>query len=587
MKQLIILFSVVLLLASCSNDSPNPSAAQSGGLSTEEQTAPNSAQQKTASEPFIDQNDQQNVHRSPQQEVVIIENNCLIPELPEPTDVDYNRTISIADEYARGDHSEYAAGAYMEKSAPMGKMGKSAASSSPSGAGKLTAGELNDFHKWKLWEDLSKNELKSYQDIWQINMQQRYCVMVRNKKGFPMIDAACSLFDKNGNMIWKSRTDNTGKAELWGTMVQGAQMSESVRIKIETETSSEWIDKPKVFQRGINHLKINEACDAKNAVDIVFAVDATGSMGDEIKYLQDELLDVLQKIQKSYNVSLHTGSVFYRDHGDEYVTRISGLTSNMNTTTAFIANQSAGGGGDGPEAVDDALIAGIDQMNWRKSARTRIMFLILDAPPHSSPEQRERLHKAMRAAASKGIRIVPLVASGGGYEMDKSMEYLMRSLALATNGTYVFLTNHIGIGNHHTAPSTDKYKVETLNSILLRVVDQYIEAPGCDQDDWQHVTAMVDEEELIIETKPTGQQEATTITLECYPNPADNQLWIRSSHDISDVYVSDNSGKLMEKIALSTGKTNLNTSHFPSGMYYLKVFVNGQWLSKKFIVLHI
>jgi hypothetical protein len=453
--------------------------------------------------------------------------------------------------------------------------------------GRLTAGEINDFQKWKMWEDLSETELKRYQDQWQIKMHDRYCMVVRNQQGFPVIDATCTLVNEAGQTLWTAHTDNTGKAELWRSFAHSDASQSAVKLKVASGKHIEWIEKPKPFSRGVNHLKLRQPCDVKKQVDIVFTVDATGSMGDEINYLKDELTDVLQQIQDKHDVSLHTGSVFYRDHGDEYVTRVSGLTANMETTMQFIRQQSANGGGDGPEAVDDALIASIDQMNWRKSARARIMFLILDAPPHSSNAHQTRLKKAMASAAEKGVRIVPLVASGGGYEFDKSMEYLMRSLALATNGTYVFLTNHSGIGNHHTAPSTDKYKVETLNSILLRIVGQYIEAPGCHESDWQEVTEATEETQLIVPTSPTTTETPIEIRLSCYPNPADNSLWITSSVDMEELFIADNSGKLLQKLKLNAGTTEINTSLYPSGIYFIRVLVDREWRSMKFVVLHI
>jgi Secretion system C-terminal sorting domain len=452
--------------------------------------------------------------------------------------------------------------------------------------GKLTAGEINDFHKWKMWGDLSQDALKKYQELWQIQMHDRYCVMVRNQEGGPIIDAEVSLMNASEIVLWRARTDNTGKAELWTSMETANATANDLKIKIVAAQQTAWIKSATPFKKGINHCKIRQACDTKNQVDLVFAVDATGSMGDEIRYLQDELLDVLQKVKQQHQVSLRTGSVFYRDHGDEYVTRISGLTSDLNTTTTFIGSQSANGGGDGPEAVDDALIASIEQMSWRKTALTRILFLILDAPPHHSPEHQARLKRAMQLAATKGIRIVPLVASGGGYEMDKSMEYLMRTMALATNGTYVFLTNHSGIGNHHTAPSTDAYKVETLNQILLRVVASYVHAPGCDEAEWQEEMVQMDEEALIIPMESTPE-EKIEIRLDCYPNPADNVLWITSTHEMDEVYISDNSGKLLHKLNVQTGQTRLDTSTYPSGIYYIKVLAGNKWLSKKFIVMHI
>lgn len=472
-----------------------------------------------------------------------------------------------------------------DESPTMGRADKSSGLTSM--AGRLTAGELNDFQKWKMWEDLSANELNHYQQTWNIGMHQRYCVMIRNRRGFPIIDAKCTLVDASGANLWTGRSDNTGKAELWASIDAGQKNTPVTKIKIESGNKTEWINSPKPFHKGINFIKINEECDMKEQVDILFTVDATGSMGDEIRYLQDELLDVLMKIQANQTISLHTGSVFYRDHGDEYITRSSPLTANMKTTTQFISEQSANGGGDGPEAVDDALIASIDQMNWRPSTRTRILFLILDAPPHSTAAHQERLRKAMGSAASRGIRVVPLVASGGGYEMDKSMEYLMRSLALATNGTYVFLTNHSGIGNPHTAPSTDSYKVESLNQILVRIVNQYTEAPGCREKDWDNLTETIDPTELVIEPQNPTTTEAQTVTLECYPNPADNELWLKASDAMSEVYIADNSGKLLQHLSLQMGNNRLDTSSYPSGVYFIKVLVGKTWLSKKFIVLHI
>src|SRR5690606_18417442 len=118
------------------------------------------------------------------------------------------------------------------------------------------------------------------------------------------------------------------------------------------------------------------------------------------------------------------------------------------------------GGGDYPEAMDIALDTAINALSWSENARSRILFLVLDAPPHQGQEVNDRLQRLIHQAAEKGVRIVPIGASG----IDKSTEYLMRALALGTNGTYAFLTDHSGIGNPHIKPTTDSYDVETLNA---------------------------------------------------------------------------------------------------------------------------
>jgi hypothetical protein len=74
-------------------------------------------------------------------------------------------------------------------------------------------------------------------------------------------------------------------------------------------------------------------------------------------------------------------------------------------------------------------------------------------------------------AAAKGIRIVPIVASG----IDKSTEFLMRLTAIATNGTYVFITDDSGIGDDHLEASVGEFEVEFLNNLLVRVVGEMVE----------------------------------------------------------------------------------------------------------------
>ena len=69
----------------------------------------------------------------------------------------------------------------------------------------------------------------------------------------------------------------------------------------------------------------------------------------------------------------------------------------------------------------------------------------------------------------KGIKIIPIVASGA----NKNVEFLMRYFSVATNGTYVFLTDDSGIGNPHIKPTTDDFKVEKLNDLIVRLIEKY------------------------------------------------------------------------------------------------------------------
>lgn len=51
----------------------------------------------------------------------------------------------------------------------------------------------------------------------------------------------------------------------------------------------------------------------------------------------------------------------------------------------------------------------------------------------------------------------------------------MRFMAISTNSTYVFITNHSGIGNDHLKPSIGQYEVEKLNDLIVRLIKKYSE----------------------------------------------------------------------------------------------------------------
>ncbi|MCB0546688.1 MAG: hypothetical protein KDD19_03820, partial [Phaeodactylibacter sp.] len=137
----------------------------------------------------------------------------------------------------------------------------------------------------------------------------------------------------------------------------------------------------------------------------------------------------------------------------------------------FINSQRADGGGDYPEALHSALQKAIEEQDWQGQARARLLFLILDAPPHHEVDVIDAVKEQLQLAAEKGIRIIPVSASG----IDRETEFLMRILAIASNGTYTFITDHSGIGNEHLEPTVGEYEVEFLNDLIVRLVNEYVE----------------------------------------------------------------------------------------------------------------
>ena len=335
--------------------------------------------------------------------------------------------------------------------------------------GLVTAGEWNDLDNWDFYQKtLMKEPFKGFPDDWQMYTNHRIAVAL-TAKNKPAANATVTLF-RNDTPIWTAKTDNLGRAELWvGAFQKEKELNPTLlRLKV----NEQWVSTATISETQVNRIALDETLPSPtNQVQIAFMVDATGSMGDELEFLKMDLKKVINEVQKTNTqLKISTGTVFYRDEGDEYVVKHSPFTEDINQTTEFISQQRADGGGDFPEAVDKALVQ-LNQLQWQPEARTRIAFLVLDAPPHNKPAVISSIQYSVKTAAASGIKLIPVVASG----IDKTTEFLMRFIAMYTNGTYVFITDHSGIGNKHLEPSVGEYQVEKLSDLMVRLIKKYSE----------------------------------------------------------------------------------------------------------------
>lgn len=335
--------------------------------------------------------------------------------------------------------------------------------------GLVTAGEWNDLDNWAFYQKtLMKEPFKGFPDDWQMYTNHRIAVAI-TAKNKPAANATVTLF-RNDTPIWTAKTDNLGRAELWvGAFQKEKELNPTLlRLKV----NEQWVSTAAISETQVNRIALDETLPSPtNLVQIAFMVDATGSMGDELEFLKMDLKKVINEVQKTNTqLKISTATVFYRDEGDEYVVKHSPFTEDINQTTEFISQQRADGGGDFPEAVDKALVQ-LNQLQWQPEARTRIAFLVLDAPPHNKPAVISSIQYSVKTAAASGIKLIPIVASG----IDKTTEFLMRFIAMYTNGTYVFITDHSGIGNKHLEPSVGEYQVEKLSDLMVRLIKKYSE----------------------------------------------------------------------------------------------------------------
>jgi hypothetical protein len=339
-------------------------------------------------------------------------------------------------------------------------------------SGLLTAGEWSDLKNWDWWMNLMNNkEWANYQDHWGFTTYQRVNVVVQSE-GEPVADAKVSLSGQGQNEEWTARTNNRGEAYLF-TNIFGKQEDSPYSIEINTAKETKIIRNIEMNQDEPIVVELGSDQNSSNILDLMFVVDTTGSMGDELEYLAEELKDVIQRVKRSNdnNLNIRLSTNFYRDQGDDYVTRSFDFTSDVDRAIKQINDQSAAGGGDYEEAVEEALEDAIQDHQWSLQAKARLLFLVLDAPPHHTEHIIDKLQDVTAAAAEQGIRIIPVASSG----VDKDTEFLMRFMSITTGGTYVFLTNDSGIGNAHIEPTIGQYEVEMLNDLLVRVVNEYVE----------------------------------------------------------------------------------------------------------------
>lgn len=351
-------------------------------------------------------------------------------------------------------------------------LGNGQGSSQNTSPGQITAGEWNDLDSWSFWLGLiDKDDYAQSNSIWSFYTKNRLAFEVVDSNLNSVNGALVALY-KDDVFIAESKTDNFGKTNLFINLHEESDAISdfsSYTVKLNSNTITQSIVP---YSEGINQIMTQPANNLDDKIEISFIVDATGSMSDELEFLKSDLQDVISTVQNdNQTVSIFTSAVFYRDYDDDYLVKHSDFTSNINTTIDFIEQQYAEGGGDFPEAVDVALSKSINDLQWSSNAKTKIAFLLLDAPPHNENQIINDIHQTVEHAAKNGIRIIPIAASG----IDKPTEFLMRYLAIITNGTYVFITDDSGIGNDHLEPTVGEFQVEFLNELLVRLINKYSE----------------------------------------------------------------------------------------------------------------
>ncbi len=334
----------------------------------------------------------------------------------------------------------------------------------PIASGQLTAGDWDDnlnFGHYAAFIDGSGSVAGDYPLL----PIDRIPIEVVDGDGVPLRDTSVSVRDADGVELIALVTGSNGRTAFYPSHDGSLESYQVVAVHGTTNASLTLAGDAETWLITVD----GTTATAATAMDLALVIDTTGSMGDEIAYLQAEVRAVLQALDASHpDLDLRLGLVAYRDRGDAYETRSYEFTRELETFLADLAALEANGGGDYPESVAEGLEVAMG-LDWRTSDTVRVAFLVGDAPPQV--DRQVTTADAAQTARARGIHLYPIASSG----VDTFTELVFRQVAQFSHGRYLFLTDDSGIGLEHAEPHIPCYLVQLLEDLMVRVLENELQ----------------------------------------------------------------------------------------------------------------
>ncbi|MGJ3239591.1 MAG: vWA domain-containing protein [Anaerolineae bacterium] len=346
----------------------------------------------------------------------------------------------------------------------------------------LRAGEIDDNAEWDEYQAYRNRFLNDYGTaaVRDVDTTDRQVIRVVDADGQPIANACVEIYHGDTH-ITSALTYATGMTMFFPNLNDNTRYVDNFRVvvskadeRIESELNREVVGGVTTLT-----LPINQQID-RVQLDIMFLLDATGSMGDEIAQLQENILNISDEINAlSDTVDVRYGLVSYRDRTDQYVTRVHDFTDDINVFQADLMAVRASGGGDYPESMNQGLDMALNAVQWRADDTIRLTFLVADAPPHVDYADDADYSLLMQDALARGIKIHQLASSG----LQPEGEFVMRQIAQFTMGRFLFLTYDEGVagtpgderpdlevGTPEDEQGIGDYSVSQLDELVLRLI---------------------------------------------------------------------------------------------------------------------
>jgi hypothetical protein len=178
----------------------------------------------------------------------------------------------------------------------------------------------------------------------------------------------------------------------------------------------------------------NPVPNPKPKMQVVFALDATGSMSGLISAAKDKIWSIVSSLTQTQTApDIEVGLVFYRDRGDAFITKRIQLTDSMDMVYAELMKIEAQGGGDTPESVNQGLNEAVELFKWDQDTSTyKAIFLVGDCEPHMDYKNDVPWFATCKIAKSKDI-VLNTILMGSSYEAGN----VWKAISACNDGAFV------------------------------------------------------------------------------------------------------------------------------------------------------
>lgn len=212
-------------------------------------------------------------------------------------------------------------------------------------------------------------------------------------------------------------------------------------------------------------------------LDLAFVIDCTASMDPYIIEARDNIIGIVNEIVDSENCDVRLALVEYRDHppcDETFVTKVHDFTEIPGEMKNWLRQCHAGGGGDIPEAVPDALNE-VLKLSWREKA-TKISVFVTDAPPHGLGTWRDKFPEGCpigldpmdisRDLAAKGVTLYV----AGCEPSILAYKHFYLAIAHVTGGQYIPLEDAQSLVPIITIGAREEMSLKNLESEVEKEV---------------------------------------------------------------------------------------------------------------------